>query len=68
MRIISDQELEELLAKSPAERITKEQIAARIVSVEYLRVGQTVTVCSIKIDNGFSVRGESACVNVANYN
>lgn len=28
----------------------------------------TVTLCQITLDNGFSVRGESACVNPANYN
>jgi hypothetical protein len=31
-------------------------------------VDETVTVCSIKLDNGYSVRGESACVNPENYN
>jgi len=28
----------------------------------------TVTICSITLDNGYSVRDESACVDPANFN
>ncbi len=52
----------------PGERVTAKQIEARIVAAHYTRLEPTVTVCSITLDNGYSVRGESACVDPANYN
>ena len=48
--------------------MTKEGIESRIFGKSWLRFNDTVTICSITLDNGFSVRGESACVNPANYN
>lgn len=49
-------------------RVTEDAITSRIVAVEYIRIGATVTICNISLDSGFSVRGESACVDPANYN
>lgn len=66
--LISDTELSQKLDKSPAPRVTKKQIEGRIASVDFVRQFETVTICNIKLDNGFSVRGESACVNPENYN
>lgn len=66
--LIDDERLDELLAASPAERITKEYIQGRIADKQFTRLLPTVTVCSIVLDNGYSVRGESACVNLENYN
>lgn len=66
--LVTDEEMKELLEKSPALRVTKEQIESRIAEVTYTRFHETVTICNIKLDNGYSVRGESACVNPANYN
>ena len=44
--------------------VTKDGIKARIVRIEYFVLPKsTVTLCSITLDNGFSVRGESACVD-----
>ncbi len=54
-----DSELPEGRPGDPAERIT---------STDFPRIGETVTHCRIVIDNGFSVSGESACVNPENYN
>jgi len=34
----------------------------------FIHVGETVTHCRIVLNNGFSVSGESACVNPENYN
>ena len=51
-----------------AERVTKEQITARIKDVKYTRLTETLTHCNITLDNGFNVTGESACVNPENYN
>lgn len=68
MTNITEEQLQEKLAQSPAPRVTLEQIQGRIKEVTYHRIGKTVTLCNIELDNGFSVRGESACVNPANYN
>ena len=66
--MIDDGKLEELLAASPAERITPEYIKSRIVDTQFNRIAETVTHCRIVLDNKFSVSGESACVNPENYN
>ncbi|MEW4568018.1 Gp49 family protein [Tautonia sp. JC769] len=68
MKIISDEKLNELLAASPAERVTKEYMESRIAKTDFHCLGETVTICSITLDNGYSVRGESACVKPENYN
>lgn len=69
-KVISDSRLDELLDSSPAERVTKEFIESRISSTSFHRLSdsETLTICNITLDNGFSVRGESACVNPENYN
>jgi len=68
MELITNDKLDEMLAASPAERVTKEYMESRIVSKDFTRMGETVTHCRIILDNGYSVSGESACVNAANYN
>lgn len=68
MENIDDNKLNELLEKSPAPRVTKEQIDLRISEVFYTKIGLTITHCRIVLDNGFSVTGESSCVNPENYN
>lgn len=65
--LITKEKLDELLAASPAERVTEDYMTSRITSVNFTRVGKTVTHCEIVLDNGYSVTGESACVNVENY-
>lgn len=66
--MITPEQLEALLATAPAARVKKEDIEARITGHTFHKLGETVTLCSIELDNGFSVRGESACVNPENYN
>lgn len=68
MDLISKEKMDELLEKSPAERITKEYMQSRITASEFTRLGETVTHCRIVLDNGYNVSGESACVNIENYN
>lgn len=65
--MINNDELDAKLEKSPAPRVTPADINARIVATDYTRLTPTVTICNITLDNGFSVRGESACVNLDNY-
>lgn len=66
---MNDQQLEQAIAAQPHEKVTKESIEARIKSVDYMVVpNSTVTLCNITLENGFSVRGESACVDPRNFN
>lgn len=66
--LLSDDGLARAIAATPAERVTEEYIRSRIVGTDYMTVpGTTVTICHITLDNGYSVRGESACVNPANF-
>lgn len=48
--------------------VEKSYIEARISDVSYHRIpGTTATICNIEMVNGFSVRGESACVDPKNF-
>lgn len=50
-------------------RVTKDQITAKITKVEYHRIpGTTLTLCVLTMENGFTVTGESACADPANFN
>lgn len=68
MTLINDEQLNEKLESSPAPRVTKEYMESRIVNREFFKIGETVTMCHLTLDNGYSVRGESACVRPENYN
>lgn len=49
-------------------RVTREGIDAKITDVAFIHLpNSTVTICSITLQNGYSVRGESACVDPAEY-
>lgn len=63
------------------EKVTREDIEAEIEQVTYINLGEAcsfqghghddnyvTTICSLRLKNGFTVRGESACVDPANYN
>ena len=66
--MLNDTQLDTALNASPAPRVTKEYMESRITDKSFTRFSDTVTLCQITLDNGYSVRGESACVNPANYN
>lgn len=68
--MLTNEQLEAALAELPGERVTLAYIESRIALKTFVRLDapfDTVTLCSIMLDNGFSVRGESACVDPANY-
>lgn len=57
------------LAPEPLpDSVTMEAIHARIAGCEFVRMpdGRT-TICQLTLDNGFTVLGESSCVDPANY-
>lgn len=56
------------LKKLTGERITPEIIDQSITSAQYhIFPGTTTTVCLLKLINGFTVIGESACASVENF-
>jgi hypothetical protein len=67
--MMTNDELETAMANLPGERVTMDYMKSRIASIEYSTLPKsTVTLCNITLDNGYSVRGESACVDPANFN
>lgn len=66
---MTNEELDKAIAERPYEKVTKEGIEARIKKVDYMVLpNSTVTICNLVLENGFSVRGESACVDPRNFN
>lgn len=62
------QQLEAAIAATPGEKVTKDYINSRIkYPPRFERIGVTLTHCSIEVDNGFIVTGESSCVDPQNY-
>lgn len=68
MHHISSKEVDEILARSPAARVTREMIEARIEDVSYNVVGGKLTICQITLDNKFVISGECACADTRNFN
>jgi hypothetical protein len=66
---MTQEQLDSAIANRSHEKVTKEGIEARIAKTDYLVLpNSTVTLCNIVLDNGYSVRGESACVDARNFN
>jgi hypothetical protein len=67
--LLQGEALDREIAAMPFEKVTKESIEAKIAKVDYLVLpDSTVTICNITLKNGYSVRGESACVHPGNFN
>lgn len=50
-------------------KVTLEDLKAKIVSVEYIVLSDNrTTIAHVTLVNGFSVRGEASCVSESNYN
>jgi hypothetical protein len=61
-----EQEIQEKGLTAP--RITPEQIDAAIIDEDYhVFPGTTVTIALLKLKNGFTVTGESACASPENF-
>lgn len=65
--MMDDTKLQAAIAALPYPKVTEASIQARIKSVEYFHISLTVTICNITMVNGFSIRGESACVDPRNF-
>jgi hypothetical protein len=59
----------ELAAVAVAPRVTAQDVDEAIARESYTRLsGSTTTVCELTLQNGFTVLGESACADPANFN
>tara|TARA_R110000868_G_scaffold125265_3_gene331020 strand:+ start:4316 stop:4615 length:300 start_codon:yes stop_codon:yes gene_type:complete len=68
---MNDQEIEKEIQDKGlnAPRLTPELIEAAIVSEQYhVFDGTTFTACLLKLKNGYTVLGESACASPENFN
>lgn len=65
---MSDVEAEIKAKGLTAPRVTPDRIEEVITGADYHRFpGTTVTVCCLKLLNGYTVVGESACASAANF-
>ena len=66
--MLSNENLAAAIEGLPGETVTLGYIKSRIAGEHFKRLGPgTLTHCTITLDNGFLVSGESACVDPANY-
>ncbi len=67
-RTMTEVQLDQAIANRPHDKVIKDGIESRIDNVSYIVLpDSTVTLCNIKLENGYSVRGESACVDSRNF-
>lgn len=65
---MNDAQLEQAIASRPYDKVTKEGMEKRIKASNYMVLpDSTVTICNLVLENGFSMRGESACVDPRNF-
>jgi len=61
-------EKESLARGLTAPRITVDDVNSAIIGEDYhVFPGTTVTICLLKLKNGFSITGESACASIDNF-
>lgn len=48
-------------------KVSIEDLAAKIKSREYLKIGKKTTLCLLTLDNGFEIVGTSSAVDTENY-
>lgn len=66
---LAGEALNKAIEQQPYPKVTPDSIKAKIAKVDYLVLpDSTVTLCNITLKNGYSVRGESACVDPRNFN
>lgn len=67
--MLTQDQLDAALAASPSpNRLTLDYLKSRIAAVDFHRPTGTLTLCVLTMKNGFTVTGESACADPANYN
>lgn len=65
---MNQEQLERKIGEAQHDHVTAQGIEARIAHVAYFILpGTAVTICNLRLENGFSVCGESACVDPRNF-
>lgn len=67
MTLQTEEDLQKAIDKGNENRVTLASIEAKVKSEEYVVMGLT-TICQLTLENGFTVSGESACVDASNFN
>ena len=63
---ISTEELETRLDNRPGPTVTMDLIKSKVAEVDYHQHG-LLTICIVKLENGYTVTGQSACADPANF-
>lgn len=53
---------------TPPNKLTMGDILDTVAKADYWRLGGTTTVCQLTLKNGFTVLGQSACVDPLEFN
>ena len=65
--LMTDQQRDEALANRPSSHsVTLDSIKAKVKSCEY-HVESTLTIAIVTMENGYTVTGQSACADPANF-
>ncbi len=48
-------------------KLTKEHLESLIAKKEFIRHGETLTICVVTLHSGFQLLGQSACIDPANF-
>ena len=48
-------------------KLTKEHLESLIAKKEFIRHGETLTICVLTLHSGFQLLGQSACIDPANF-
>jgi len=59
---------EELIKAATGKRVTLDALNANIADEKFIKATDVLTICVLTLKNGFTVTGESACADPANYN
>lgn len=65
--MLTEGQVAERLARAPAPLVSRKVIESRIAYHGFVQIGDRTTLCQIALDNGYTVLGESTCVNAANF-
>jgi hypothetical protein len=69
MKTMTEGELQAMIDALPGEKVTAGYMDERIEKIDFAYLpGTTLTICTVQLDNGCVVIGESACVDPENYN
>ena len=64
--MLTNSEIEQKTSGQTHPRLTKQDLENKIRNYRFAYMG-LLTICVIKVENGFTVTGESACVSAGNY-